>query len=361
MLGCGGTLIAPDVVLGAAHCGGYLGNTILVAGYTYGTVTGETIAVRVVDQVRHPNYNRRTYANDFYLYRLEREVYPETDGITLSVNTNGGFPTDGQDLTVMGLGTLSSGGTSGATNLRDVEVQMDESCGRYGSEYEPDIMLCAGARNKDSCQGDSGGPLVAINGSEHTLVGVVSWGYGCAFSNYPGVYARVSSATSFIQSVVCDEWGSNSSLCDGNNGPSPTPVPTPRPTPRPTIAPMTSPTPRPTARPTEAQTQANDGSTGDCGPLQFTVRTDNYPEETSFTFASDRDGTFFSESQFDARTTYDYTGCLPLNRCYSFEVRDSFCDGIFRDGYISFEFDDVTYLDRFRRIQCGVSINFGNC
>ncbi|XP_020805941.1 trypsin alpha-3-like [Drosophila serrata] len=53
---------------------------------------------------------------------------------------------------------------------------------------------------KRCCQGDSGGPLVDIKSGQ--LIGIVSWGYGCADSNYPGIYADVAFFKDWIVKVV---------------------------------------------------------------------------------------------------------------------------------------------------------------
>lgn len=69
-------------------------------------------------------------------------------------------------------------------------VKQSECKSQYGSGSITDNMMCASDQGQDACNGDSGGPL--YDSDTNTLVGVVSWGYGCAYTNYAGVYARIS-------------------------------------------------------------------------------------------------------------------------------------------------------------------------
>ena len=86
--------------------------------------------------------------------------------------------------------------------------------------------MCAYTPGTDSCQGDSGGPLVLKEDGRYTVVGVVSYGNGCALANNAGVYARVTNYLTWINENVADGW------CSGTNPPS-TSAPT-------TAAPTTS-------------------------------------------------------------------------------------------------------------------------
>ena len=64
-------------------------------------------------------------------------------------------------------------------------------------------MICAGypwVGGKGPCNGDSGGPFVCNDDGNAVIAGVVSWGIDCADPNYPGVYARVTTVFSWIQS-----------------------------------------------------------------------------------------------------------------------------------------------------------------
>lgn len=58
--------------------------------------------------------------------------------------------------------------------------------------------VCQSGKMCDACQGDSGGPLIADN----KLIGIVTFGYGCARKDYPGVYIRISKFRKWIKASV---------------------------------------------------------------------------------------------------------------------------------------------------------------
>ena len=66
-----------------------------------------------------------------------------------------------------------------------------------------DTNMCAGdlTGSFDTCQGDSGGPLTCHVDDHWTLIGIVSWGIGCAGRNTPGAYTRVVEFLDWIEDV----------------------------------------------------------------------------------------------------------------------------------------------------------------
>ena len=87
-----------------------------------------------------------------------------------------------------------------ATILQKLNVPIisHEECSKtkYGNTVASNPnFLCAGydEGGKDACTNDSGGPLTVVKDGKHTLVGIVSWGHGCAQPQLPGVYTRLTS------------------------------------------------------------------------------------------------------------------------------------------------------------------------
>ena len=123
-----------------------------------------------------------------------------------------GLPAKGSDVKVgdqvrvSGWGYLEEGSYSLPSELRrvDIAVVSRKECNELYSKANAEVtdnMICGGDvanGGKDSCQGDSGGPVVDVKNNQ--VVGIVSWGYGCARKGYPGVYTRVGNFIDWIES-----------------------------------------------------------------------------------------------------------------------------------------------------------------
>jgi trypsin len=147
----------------------------------------------------HPSFSSSTLTNDVAIWKLATSIPTSSTIGYASLAASGSDPASGSTSTVAGWGTTSAGGSS-PTTLRKVDVPIVSraTCrNNYSVSEITDTMFCAGvtAGGKDSCQGDSGGPIVD---SSKTLIGLVSWGDGCAEAGKPGVYARVGALRSFI-------------------------------------------------------------------------------------------------------------------------------------------------------------------
>merc|ERR1712126_739144 len=216
---CGATVISDEWILTASHCvDGTAASDIqvLLAEHDYWD-SDEPVRMDISEIIMHPDYNSQTVDQDFALLRMANRIdwaaNPNIRPACLPEYTAGGTPPtyDQWMSTVTGWGTTSSGGSTSNVLLEvDVQVISNSECnGAYGGIT--DNMLCAadasGNGGSDACQGDSGGPLVSCGpdgncgtttGMNYDLIGVVSFGIGCAQADFPGVYARVTAARQWI-------------------------------------------------------------------------------------------------------------------------------------------------------------------
>jgi hypothetical protein len=140
-------LIAPDIVLSAAHCNlKWAPNTMLVGAYKSNTASSGGVYRTIAEKREHPRYKSSTNENDLLLIRLDQPV-KSVQPVKLSFNTNNKLPADGKALTVIGLGTTKEGGKEPSNKILRKVVVNAMSTSKCNARYYGMVkssMLCAG-------------------------------------------------------------------------------------------------------------------------------------------------------------------------------------------------------------------------
>ncbi|KAF1978553.1 insect inhibitor with A fungal trypsin [Bimuria novae-zelandiae CBS 107.79] len=205
---CGGSLLNANTVVTAGHCGvAFSASQVSVRAGSLNRNSGGTL-VKVSSIKTYSGFNSSTFDGDVSIIKLATSIPTSSTISYATLAASGSDPASGVTLSVAGWGATTENGATLPTALRKVDVPVIDrsSCHSMYQSIDPSYsvttnMFCAGltAGGKDSCQGDSGGPIVD---SSKTLVGLVSWGFGCAEAGAPGVYTRVGATAvrSFITS-----------------------------------------------------------------------------------------------------------------------------------------------------------------
>ena len=208
---CGASLIRNRWVVTAAHCLEDVFPEEIVVGVGRHKLSG--FRPRDLSEVAefhlHPRFNSFTFDRDIAVIRLQQSFAH----LRKAVMADPGSPeiAAGSIVTAAGWGALDEDSEDASNRLQKVDVPIvgRRACRRAYGRDGPITrrMICAGDVDEggiDSCTGDSGGPLFDVVGARTRIVGLTSFGIGCARAEYPGVYASVRELSDWANGCIAD-------------------------------------------------------------------------------------------------------------------------------------------------------------
>lgn len=195
---CGGSVISKEWILSAAHCVDSLEAKSFIRAGSIKLSGGKVFEIKRT--VVHPKWNEYDQIYDFALFQLSTPLPYNYAVQPIQLPVSHSEVPDGSSVTVMGWGRLTEDGDTPnnlmATTLKT--ISRTECQEALDTATITPIHICAIGYETDACQGDSGGSLVY----DSTIVGVVSYGEGCARPGTPGVYSNVAAVVDWIKEVA---------------------------------------------------------------------------------------------------------------------------------------------------------------
>jgi hypothetical protein len=195
---CTGSLIAPDVVLTAAHCLYNSGTYYVQMGSDTLDGTNESTFYEVDAVWKNPRYSAKNLVNDVGLLKLTN---PQTAVLPMPFATKGDFAAvkKAKNFEILGWGTDQEGEEASYLKYTQVIEQWNVAKRVFGPKaFNANTMLPAGRYIKKervytgACYGDSGGPLVATIKGVKKVVGITSWGKPGCNTKTPTIFANVA-------------------------------------------------------------------------------------------------------------------------------------------------------------------------
>jgi len=210
---CGATLLNRRYAMTAMHCVTDATNLVVALGehnIRQDIESHKVQGIQVERVIKRADYDTTTINNDIALLRLASEVEFNPGVVPACLPTDRTQQYTNWEAVVSGWGTTQEGGSTSAVlkeTTQTILSSTDPVCVRGSQDNPvPSSKMCGYKQGTDSCQGDSGGPLVVKEDGRWTVVGVVSYGLGCARTGYAGIYARVTNYLDWIHTNIADGW-----------------------------------------------------------------------------------------------------------------------------------------------------------